>query len=105
MSVIRICSLLQEIRRKRGEQHFDARDYLLHEPPAAAHWAIQVEWIPGHGYTAVLSTTTEQATEFEIAEEAAHRGVIAGDDIPFIKQVRRVSPEEAKLWRARERRS
>ena len=100
----RIRVLLQEIRRKRGED-FDARDYLLHEPPATTHWAIQIEWIPGYGYTAVLSTKTAEATEFDIATEAAQRGVIAGDDIKFVKQVRRVSPEEAALWRNRDRRS
>ena len=101
MSAPRVRGLLQEIKRRR--ETFNARDYLLHEPQKLTHWAIQVEWIPGHGYTSVLTTTTDEGTEYDIAVEAAHRGVIAGDDVPFVKQVRRVSAAEARLWRSRGR--
>ena len=101
MSVERIRGLLTEIRRKRGAEPFDARAYLLHEPPETHHWAIQIEWIPGYGYTEVLSTKTSEGTEYEIAMEAAQRHVIDPDDVGYVKQVRKISPEEAKLWRGR----
>lgn len=105
MSVARIRGLLTEIRRRRGEEPFDARSYLLHEPPETYHWAIQIEWIPGYGYTEVLSTKTSEGTEYDIAMEAAQRHVIDPDDVGYVKQVRRISPEEAKLWRGRGKRS
>lgn len=98
-----IRGLLTEIRRRRGEEPFDAREYLLSEPPVTCHWAVQVEWIPGYGYTGILSTKTEEGTTHDIALEAAHRQVIAGDDVAYVKQVRKVSPEEAKLWRGKRR--
>lgn len=95
----RIQSLLLEIRRKRGEEHFDARSYLLHEPPETHHWAIQVEWIPGYGYTEVLSTKTAAGTPEAIGMEAAQRHVIDPDDVGYVKQVRKISAAEAKLYR------
>lgn len=104
MSVSRIRGLLTEIRRRRGDD-FNARDYLLSEPPATYHYAIQVEWIPGHGYTDVLSTTTPPGDDKALALEAAHRLVIAGDDLAWVKQVRRISSDEAKLYRGRGKRS
>jgi len=103
-AVPRIRALLTEIRRKRGDD-FDARAYLLQEPPAVFHYALKVEWLPGHGYTEVLSTTTEEATDFELAREAAQRHVIAPDDIGWVKDVRRISAEEAKLYRGRSKRN